>query len=48
MGEMFFGYQLLESFPDISKYNTSNVVNFESMFYKCKNLLTLLIYQNGV
>ena len=31
----------MKSIPDISKFNTSNVINMNGMFYNCKSLLSL-------
>ena len=31
----------LTTLPDISKWNTSNVIDMSSMFYNCKSLISL-------
>ena len=41
MSYLFYGYSELKSLPDISKFNTSNVINMNRMFYNCKSLLSL-------
>ena len=39
--EMFCNCELLTSLPDLSKWNTDNVVDMSSMFYNCKSLSSL-------
>ena len=39
--ELFSGCESLKSLPDISKWDTNNVINMSSMFYNCKSLLSL-------
>ena len=38
---MFYKCRSLISLPDISKWNTSNVENMESMFYSCSELVNI-------
>ena len=38
---MFKNCKLLSSLPDISKWNTSNVINMSDMFYGCNSLISL-------
>ena len=39
MSRMFYGCKSLKILPDISKWNTSNVVDMSYMFYGCKSLM---------
>ena len=39
--ELFSECESLKSLPDISKWNTKNVIDMSSMFYNCKSLLSL-------
>ena len=41
MNHMFYECKSLNSLPDISKWNTSNVTNMYSMFYNCSSLKSL-------
>ena len=41
MSHMFDGCSSLLSLPDISKWNTNNVIYMEDMFYKCSSLSSL-------
>ena len=38
MKSMFYGCKSLKDFPNISKWNTKNVINMEKMFYGCESL----------
>ena len=38
---MFHGCSSLSSLPDISKWNTNNVIDVSCMFYKCLSLSSL-------
>ena len=38
---MFSECKLLISLPDISKWNTNNVINMDYIFNKCKSLISL-------
>ena len=38
---MFYKCSELTSLPDISKWNTKNVENMESLFYECSKLSSL-------
>ena len=35
---MFNAYEKLSLLPDISKWNTGNLINMDSMFNECKKL----------
>ena len=48
MSEMFGNCSSLISLPDISKWNTNNVANMFGMFFDCRTLTSLLIFQNGI
>ena len=37
----FQDINLLSSLPDISKWNTNNVINMDGMFYGCSSLSSL-------
>ena len=39
MSYMFYGCSSLKSLPDISKWNTKNVIDMRDMFNECHNLL---------
>jgi surface protein len=41
MKKMFFNCSSLISLPDISKWNTTNVINMKKMFYNCSSLISL-------
>ena len=41
MSDMFCGCSSLSSLPDISQWNTKNVINMNSMFFNCSSLLSL-------
>ena len=41
MSHMFHRCDRLKSLPDISKWNTQNVIDMSYMFYKCKSLVSL-------
>ena len=41
VGGMFGGYSSLFSLPDISKWNTNNIINMKGMFYGCKDSLNI-------
>ena len=41
MGCIFSECSSLSKLPDISKWNTDNVINMEGIFYKCSNLKSL-------
>ena len=41
MYSMFSNCSSLNSLPDISNWNTSNVTDMSSMFYKCNSLNSL-------
>ena len=38
----------LEELPDISKWDTRNVVDMNNIFHSCSSLKKSLIYQNGI
>ena len=38
---MFSGCSKLSSLPDISKWNTNNVIDMRGIFENCKNLFSL-------
>ena len=38
---MFYGCSSLISLPDLSKFDTKNVTNMNSMFSKCSSLISL-------
>ena len=39
MSYFFYGCSSLEILPDISKWNTNNVINMSYMFYSCSSLI---------
>ena len=41
MQDMFYGCESLISLPDLSKWNTENVINMESMFEGCSSITSL-------
>ena len=41
MNDMFSGSKSLSSLPDISKWDTQNVINMSNMFYGCSSLKSL-------
>ena len=41
MSNMFYNCESLISLPDISNWNTHNVINMSFMFYNCKSLILL-------
>ena len=41
MSYMFYNCKLLNSLPDISKWNIRNIKNIRKMFYNCKSLKTI-------
>ena len=41
MNSLFKGCSSLESLPDISKWNTGEVVDISSFFYNCSNVESL-------
>ena len=41
MNHSFYQCVSLKDLPDISKWDTSNVISMEYMFYKCESLLLL-------
>jgi len=41
MSYMFYGCSSLSNLPDISKWNTNNVTNMDSMFNGCSKLLKI-------
>jgi len=45
---MFYGCKSLSSFPDISKWNTNNVINMSHMFINVIHYQHYLIFQNGI
>ena len=38
---MFYGCTSLISLPDLTKWNTSNVIDMSNMFYRCISLISL-------
>ena len=42
MKDMFYGCSSLLSLPDISKWNTSDVIDISGMFYNCSSLTSFL------
>ena len=38
MSHLFYGLSYITNLPDISKWNTSNITDMNSMFSKCNNL----------
>ena len=38
---MFYNCSSLISLPDISKWNTNNIIYMENMFYNCSSLISL-------
>ena len=44
MSGMFYGCSLLLSLPDISKWNTNNVTDMSSMFFKLSFLPEISIW----
>ena len=38
MSELFNGCESLEELPDISKWNTYNIINMSNLFGGCKSL----------
>ena len=38
---MFYHCSSLSSLPDISKWNTSNVIDMSGMFFRCKESLKI-------
>ena len=45
---MFLNCKSLSSLPDISKWNTENVLDMSYMFSNCKHYYLCLIYQNKI
>ena len=41
MSGMFYNCKALKELPDISKWNTSNVIYIDSIFYGCESLMSL-------
>ena len=41
MSYIFYGCHSLISLPDISKWDTYNVISLNYLFYKCNNLQSL-------
>ena len=41
MDFIFSNCERLLSLPEISKWNTNNVIHMKNMFYSCESLLTL-------
>ena len=41
MSRMFYHYESLSSLPDISKWNTKNLKEYEGMFNECNKLLKI-------
>ena len=41
MSGMFYGCKSLNSLPDISKWNTSNVKNMSGMFDECLSTINI-------
>ena len=41
LGSLFFGCSSLKELPDISKWNTTNVINMSWLFGKCSSLKEL-------
>ena len=48
MGGMFGGCESLSSLPDLSKWDTSNVIDMRGLFYGCKKLISLDISKCNV
>ena len=46
MRGIFEGCSLLSSLPDISKWNTNNVTDMESLFDRCISLMPLSYISN--
>ncbi len=42
MKYLFYDCKSLLSLPDISKWNTNNIVDMSNVFYNCKSLSSLL------
>ena len=41
MDYSFYGCSSLKSLPDISKWDTGNVIDMKGMFYGCSSLLSI-------
>ena len=41
INDLFYGCSSLKSLPDISKWNTKNIINLNLLFYECSSLLFL-------
>ena len=45
---IFGGCKSLSSLPDISKWNTNNIINMSYMLSRCYHYDHYLIFQNGI
>ena len=41
MSDMFYGCSSLISLPDISKWNTKNIIDMSCLLYGCSSLISL-------